>query len=259
MQNKSGNNSNNKKQDKKSSEEKNPAESIKSFGKTLMAAIICAAIVRSCFFEPFHIPSSSMKPGLLIGDYIFVSKFSYGYSKYSFPLSLNLFSGRIFEKKPQTGDVAVFRLPSDPSINYIKRIIGVPGDKIQVKQGQLYINQEPIPKVYIGEFIDDNNIPIMKFKETLPSGKEITVLDQDPDSIADNTIIYDVPQGYYFAMGDNRDNSQDSRFLTHVGFIPAENLVGKASIIFFSVDDSIWKIWKWPYSIRFKRIFKKIK
>jgi len=233
-------------------------ESLKSFFKTLLAAVICAAIVRSFFYEPFHIPSSSMKPGLLVGDYIFVSKFSYGYSKYSFPFALNLFSGRIWHTTPKRGDVAVFRLPSDPSVNYIKRIVALPGDTVQVKAGQLYINQKPIPKIYIDDFIDDNQTTIAIFKETLPFGKEIMVLDQYPNTPQDNTGIYNVPQEHYFVMGDNRDNSQDSRFSNQVGFIPKENLVGKAGIIFFSVNDKVWKFWKWHNSIRLDRFFKEI-
>ena len=237
---------------------KQKEEGFTSFIKTLMAAIVAAAIVRSVLFEPFHIPSSSMKPGLLIGDYIFVSKYSYGYSKYSFPLSLNLFSGRIFKETPKRGDVAVFRLPSDTSINYIKRVIGLPGDTIQVKSGQLYINQQPIEKIYQGEFVDNNQTIIAKFKEILSTEKEVMVLDQYENSPQDNTGIYNVPEGHYFMMGDNRDNSQDSRFLTQVGFVPEENFIGKAGIIFFSVNDNIWKFWKWPSSIRFKRIFHKI-
>lgn len=229
-----------------------------SFTKTLIAAIICAGIVRSFFFEPFHIPSSSMKPNLLIGDYIFVAKYSYGYSKYSFPLSLNLFSGRIWETKPERGDVVVFRLPSNPSINYVKRLIGMPGDQIQVVEGQVYINEKPVPKEYLNDFTDSDNSKIKEFTETLPEGKKITILDQSPDTPQDNTGTYIVPENHYFMMGDNRDNSQDSRFLNHVGYVPSENLVGKANIIFFSSSDPFWKIWNWHHAIRWQRIFKTI-
>lgn len=231
------------------------------FFKTLIVAMICAGIVRSFFFEPFHIPSSSMKPNLLIGDYIFVSKFSYGYSRYSFPLGLNLFEGRINYTAPKRGDVAVFRWPLDPSINYVKRIIGLPGDKIQVRDGVVYINNQKINKVRDGIFVDQGleikTASISKFSETLPEGKVIKVLDQN-ESPQDNTGIYEVPQGHYFVMGDNRDNSQDSRFLTKVGYIPEENLVGRATIIFFSTQNSVWKFWNWHKSIRFDRILKKL-
>lgn len=230
----------------------------KSFIKTLFFAVILAAIVRSFLFEPFHIPSSSMKPGLIIGDYIFVSKYSYGYSKYSFPFSLNIFSGRIFSKQPKRGDVVVFRLPSDPSVNYIKRIVGLPGDVIKVVDGQLYINKKPVPRTFVGSFTDDDGTDISTFKETLPGGKEIFVLDQYDDRPQDNTRSYVVPIGHYFMMGDNRDNSQDSRFLMQVGYVPEENLVGKAGIIFFSTDHPVLEFWTWPNSIRTGRLFKAI-
>lgn len=234
-------------------------ESWGSFVKTLIAAIICAGIVRSFFYEPFHIPSSSMKPNLLIGDYIFVSKFSYGYSKYSFPFSPNLFAGRIWKKAPQRGDVVVFRLPSDTSINYVKRLIGLPGDQIQMVNGQVFINQKPIPKEYLDDFLDSDNVKIPRFTETLPEGKTIEVLDQSPDMPQDNTGTYIVPEGHYFMMGDNRDNSQDSRFLTHVGYVPEENLIGKAQAIFFSSSEPFWEFWQWHNSIRWHRIFKTVK
>lgn len=232
------------------------------FIKTLITALICAGIVRSFFFEPFHIPSSSMKPGLLIGDYIFVSKFSYGYSRYSFPLGLNFFSGRIFTSQPQRGDVVVFRLPTNPSINYVKRLIGLPGDKIQMRDGVLYINELEVKKINEGTFDNSNaqneSQEIERFFETLPEGRIIETLDENPQAPQDNTEIYEVPEGHYFMMGDNRDNSQDSRFLSQVGYVPEENLVGKALIIFFSAEKSVWQFWNWNNSIRLGRIFKKI-
>jgi signal peptidase I len=231
------------------------------FIKTLVIALLCAGLIRSFLFEPFHIPSSSMKPTLLIGDYIFVSKYSYGYSRYSFPFGFNLFEGRFWQKnQPQRGDVVVFRLPINPSINYIKRIIGLPGDRIKVEDGVVYINDEKVKKSYVGIFSDqdsDIEIEIEKFSEILPEGKAITTLDQT-ESPQDDTGIYTVPAGYYFMMGDNRDNSQDSRFLDHVGYVPQENLVGRAEIIFFSSSKPIWKIWYWPNSLRFDRFLQKI-
>lgn len=240
------------------SSKKEAEENWKSFLKTLILALVCAGFVRSFFYEPFHIPSSSMKPGLLIGDYIFVSKASYGYSKYSFPFSLNLFEGRIGSKdRPQRGDVVVFRLPSDPSINYIKRVIGLPGDKIQMINGELHINGQAIAKNYQQDFVDDNLEKIPEYEEILPEGRKIAVLDQY-DSPQDNTDVYTVPQGYYFMMGDNRDNSEDSRFLSKVGYVPEENLVGKAKIIFFSNDGPVWKLWLLPQTIRLNRILKAI-
>lgn len=229
-----------------------------SFFSTLIIAVVCAGIVRSFLYEPFHIPSSSMKSNLLIGDYIFVAKYSYGYSKHSFPFSPNLFDGRIMESTPQRGDVAVFRLPSDHSINYIKRLIGLPGDKIQVIDGQLFINEEAVPKEYSEDVIDEDGNQLKRFIETLPEGKKIAVLDQYPDAPQDNTGIYIVPEGHYFLMGDNRDNSQDSRFLNAVGYVPEENLIGKAKIIFFSDEKPFWQVWNWYSSVRWKRIFKSI-
>lgn len=237
-----------------------PQEPKHGFIKTLIAAMICAAFIRSFFFEPFHIPSSSMKPNLLIGDYIFVSKFSYGYSRYSFPFGFNIFEGRTGNQRPERGDVAVFRLPSNPSINYVKRVIGLPGDTIQMRQGVLYINNKQVAKVSHGVFEDEHGpgfIEINKFLETLPEGKTIETLDQRV-SDADDTGIYTVPKGHYFMMGDNRDNSQDSRFQNLVGYVPEDHLVGKALYVFFSSKQGLWKFWKWNDAIRFNRVLTKI-
>ncbi len=238
------------------------------FIKTLIAAVICATIIRSFFYEPFHIPSSSMYPSLVIGDYIFVSKFSYGYSRYSFPFGIKLFSGRIFETAPKRGDVVVFRSPIEESRNngkeyLVKRIMGLPGDQIQVINGEVYINDQKVKKEYIADFYDqDAALPridqIKEFSEELPEGKIIKVLDQIDDLPQDNTGIYQVPEDHYFMMGDNRDNSADSRFLTQMGYVPKENIIGKATIIFFSAKDSLLKFWNWPSSIRFNRIFKHV-
>jgi signal peptidase I len=237
-------------------------ESKSGFLKTLFIALILAGIVRSFLFEPFHIPSSSMKPNLLIGDYIFVAKYSYGYSRYSFPLGLNLFEGRKWKTAPKRGDVVVFRLPTDPKINYVKRLIGLPGDKIQMRSGVLFINDEKVEKNADGIFHDTDDqveVEIKQFLETLPEGKKVAVLDQINGTPQDNTGIYEVPTGHYFMMGDNRDNSQDSRFLTYVGYVPEENLVGRAAIIFFSNSQPTWQFWKWPQSIRFSRILHFVK
>ena len=233
-------------------------ETPSSFFKTLVVALLCAGFVRSLFFEPFHIPSSSMKPNLLIGDYIFVAKYSYGYSRYSFPFGINFFDGRIFKSTPKRGDVVVFRLPSEPNINYVKRLIGLPGDQIQMREGTLYINDQEVKKVFNENFTDDNGEKIKQFLETLPEGKIVQTLDEKTNSQQDSTGIYEVPQGSYFMMGDNRDNSQDSRFLSQVGYVPEENLVGRATLIFFSNAKPTWQIWNWPSSIRFGRMFKKI-
>lgn len=252
-----------KKNSETNSKTKAPEEKM-GFFKTLFIALICAGIVRSFFFEPFHIPSSSMKPGLLIGDYIFVAKYSYGYSRYSFPFGFDLFEGRFWKTTPKRGDVVVFRLPTDPRINYVKRLIGFPGDRIQMQGGVLYVNDEKVEKISDGIFNDeDSELPlqIKKFSEKLitADGESKTVQTLDQSSTRqDNTGIYEVPKGHYFMMGDNRDNSQDSRFLSEVGYVPEENLVGRATIIFFSNSKPSWQLWNWPSAIRFGRILKKV-
>lgn len=224
--------------------------------RTIIGALVLAMLFRSFLFEPFHIPSGSMKSNLLVGDYLFVSKYSYGYSRYSFPFGLPAFKGRILElSEPQRGDVVVFRLPRNPRIDYIKRIIGLPGDHIQVRKGIVYINGEPLKREKIDEYpySDDENPlfvrPVDRLAETLPEGKAITILKDPANSggFADNTPIYIVPEGYYFAMGDNRDHSRDSRFTDEVGFVPAENLVGKAQIIFLSTSGSFFNPLDWRY------------
>ena len=242
--------------------------------RTIIFAIILAVTVRSFAFEPFNIPSGSMKSNLLIGDYLFVSKYSYGYSRYSFPFGLPLFSGRIFEDKPKRGDVVVFRPPLNPRVDYIKRVIGLPGDKVQVKEGLVYINGKVLPRNFIDDFSDteENQVKtIPRLAEILPEGKVIMILKENPPSPvttdedkiknyihANNTPEYIVPEGEYFVMGDNRDNSRDSRF--EVGFVPAENLVGRAEIIWFSTDGSakLLNPISWFTAMRTDRFFKRI-
>ncbi len=229
--------------------------------RVVVHALIIALVIRTFLFQPFNIPSGSMKATLLVGDYLFVSKYSYGYSKYSFPLSLPLFSGRIpGDWLPQRGDVVVFRLPSDPSVDYIKRVIGLPGDKIQVVDGDVHINGVPVKRAGAPPYIDNEegalSPPVKRWKETLPNGKTFYTLDLVEHGFADNTQVYTVPPGHYFMMGDNRDNSTDSRF-SQVGFVPLENIVGKAQIIFFSVyeGEHAWEFWRWPISVRWGRLF----
>lgn len=235
--------------------------------KTLAVAISLAVIFRSFFFEPFHIPSGSMKDTLLIGDFIFVSKSSYGYSRYSFPLGLPLFEGRKLEfSQPQRGDIIVFRPPSMPRIDYIKRLIGLPGDTIQVRGGVLYINGEEVKRERVEDYIEQmpegfasmrvHHVP--KYRETLPNGVSYYVLDDTPVGEVDNTGVYTVPEGHYFFMGDNRDHSVDSRYLDKVGYVPAENLVGRANVIVVSVkeDKSILAFWDWPDTFRSGRFWR---
>ncbi|PDS80005.1 signal peptidase I [Rhizobium sp. L43] len=228
--------------------------------KVIIQALILAMVIRTVLFQPFTIPSGSMMPTLLVGDYIFVNKFAYGYSKYSLPFSPDIFSGRLFGADPKRGDIVVFRFPPNPEVDYIKRCIGLPGDHIQVTDGVLYVNGKPVPKVADGTFTSDYKLDpgadVPVFRETLDNGKTYDTLDQSPVSRGDNTREFIVPEGHYFMMGDNRDNSLDSRF--DVGFVPAENLVGRASVIFFSLgnDTSFREIWKWPTNMRWDRLFK---
>ena len=229
------------------------AGGIAETARTIAYAAIIALVVRTFLFEPFNIPSGSMLPTLLIGDYLFVSKYSYGYSKHSFPFSPNLFSGRILEQMPERGDVVVFKLPSDNRTDYIKRVIGLPGDRLMVRDGILHINGVPVTRQKI-EGEDPNAPGGTIYLETLPNGVTHRIREVSDDEFGDNTREYEVPPGHYFVMGDNRDNSQDSRF---IGPIPAENLVGRAEILFFSVDGgaALWEVWRWPAAIRWSRLF----
>lgn len=228
--------------------------------KTILYAGLIAIGIRTIAFEPFNIPSGSMIPTLLVGDYLFVSKYSYGYSRYSMPFGPNLFSGRIFGSVPKRGDVAVFKLPRDPSQDYIKRIVGLPGDRIQVRGGILFVNGEQVRRELLGPYVVEGDGPRMtvrQFRETLPGGRQHNIIEISDNQSSDNTPEYVVPQGMVFAMGDNRDNSQDSRYQDAVGFIPIDNLVGRAEFIFFSVDGSAawWEVWGWPLAIRWSRLF----
>jgi signal peptidase I len=228
------------------------------FVKVILQALLLALVVRTLVFQPFSIPSGSMMPNLLVGDYLFVSKFSYGYSRYSIDSRLDLnFSGRVWDGKPVRGDIAVFKFPPDPNIDYIKRVIGLPGDRIQVKDSILYINAVAVKREPKGEFqVERNRSPVTVpiFVETLPNGKTYETLDLGY-SQGDNTQIFEVPPGHYFMMGDNRDNSLDSRF--DVGFVPAENFVGRAKFVFFSVRDGAHPLafWRWLDTIRTERFF----
>lgn len=246
--------------EKKEETEKNISNSFAENLKTVFLAIFIALIIRSFFFEPFRIPSGSMYPTLKVGDYLFVSKYTYGYSRYSFPVGLPLFSGRFWYSEPQRGDVVVFRPQSKPNTDFIKRIIGLPGDKIQVKDGRLYINDELVNRKETDRYMIDEYVEIPEFyhqyDEVLPNDKTHRIIEiSDHERIVDNTDVFVVPEDSFFMMGDNRDRSDDSRI--SVGFVPKENLVGKARFIFFSHNDrgEIYKPWTWFRAIRWNRFF----
>ena len=233
--------------------------------KTIVYAGLIAIGIRTIAFEPFNIPSGSMVPTLLVGDYLFVSKYSYGYSRYSMPLAPPLFTGRVFGREPARGDVAVFKLPRDTSTDYIKRIVGLPGDRIQMKQGQLYVNGTIVPRRDAG-FIEASergiNYRYKTYVESLPgtpanpAGRQHLIVKESDDRPLNDTQEFRVPEGHVFAMGDNRDNSLDSRVPNAVGYIPLENLVGRAEFIFFSADgrSQWWEVWEWPREIRWSRL-----
>ncbi|GGL47984.1 signal peptidase I [Caulobacter rhizosphaerae] len=258
--------------------------------KTVAYALAIALVLRVLLFQPFTIPSASMEPNLYQGDYIIVSKYSYGWSKHSIPFSPPLFDGRILGKAPTRGDIIVFKLPRDPNVDYIKRLIGLPGDRVQVRGGVVYINGKALPRREMPSALVDTGygtIRAGRFEETNPEGRKYATQDYGPDSDADNTGVYVVPQGCYFFMGDNRDNSLDSRFdpgvsafktgpgtckwdyandqyigmQEGVGFVPAENLVGRAQLILLSwnADAHLFKPWTWFTEARPSRFFRVLK
>ena len=234
------------------------AETVRTFAVGLLIALV----IRTVLFESFNIPSGSMESTLLVGDYLFVSKYSYGYTHYSLPFSPPLFSGRIFGAEPKRGDIAVFRLPSDDSTSYIKRVIGLPGDKVQMIGGELHINGVAVKREPAADYIDTDTGPlpmrVKRWRETLPNGVSYYTLDRI-ESYYDDTPPYLVPPGHFFMMGDNRDNSADSRVppsVGGVGFVPFENLIGRAQMIYFSIRDAgpTWQLWNWPRWIRWDRL-----
>ena len=233
--------------------------------KTLIIALIIAILIRSLLFQPFYIPSSSMEPTLLVGDRIFVSKYTYGYSKHSFPFSPPILSKRIFYSKPNYGDLIVFKTPSDNRTDFIKRLVGLPGDEIQIIDGELFVNKNKVLRKKI-DFKSKvkcagNDIEVFAYEEVLPNKKKHIAVYSKTGSMV-NSDVYIVPEKHYFFLGDNRDCSSDSRFLSNVGYVHKNNLVGKANIIFFSNDTkkgSVLKFWNWSNSLRFNRFFKSLK
>jgi signal peptidase I len=228
---------------------------------TLLAVgVFLLFVIRVGLFQPFNIPSGSNMPTLLIGDYLFVSKYSYGYSHYSLPFSPPIFTGRILSRPVDRGDVVVFRLPKDDSTDYVKRVVGLPGDRIQMIGGVLNINGQPVKRERIEDFTSDEDgapQPIRQYRETLPNGVTYTTLALMEKGFFDNTQVYTVPPDHYFMMGDNRDNSTDSRMLSAVGYVPYENIIGKAQIIFFSIRGGARtsEVSRWPWTVRWHRLF----
>lgn len=228
--------------------------------KTIIYAVLIAVVIRSFLFEPFRIPSGSMYPTLEVGDYLFVSKYTYGYSRYSFPAGIIPFKGRIWESMPQRGDIVVFKFPVDNKTDFIKRVIGLPGDTVEVRRGRLYINDKIVERESVGKYTVDEFVirpeNYTEYTETLPEGFKHNILEvSDYEPQVDNTTKVTVPEGHIFVMGDNRDRSDDSR--VSVGFVPVENLVGKARFLFFSHNDkgAWYKPWTWPKMIRWSKIF----
>ena len=241
-------------------------ESWTELAKTVIYAGLIAVVIRTFLFQPFNIPTGSMENTLMVGDYLFVEKFAYGYSRYTFPFGGWPFGdslhGRFLARSPQRGDVVVFKFPQDNSTDFIKRVIGVPGDRIQMKNDILYLNGKPVARERVADFVgnlDGVEGRWPQYRETLPGGKSYIMIDKETDGPLDNTEVFVVPSDHYFMMGDNRDNSDDSR--AAVGYVPAENLEGRAIFRFFSVDGSarFWEVWKWPFAIRYSRILSLVK
>ncbi|VAW15710.1 Signal peptidase I [hydrothermal vent metagenome] len=229
----------------------------------IVEALLIALVFRSFLYQPFSIPTASLQPTMMIGDYFVASKFTWGYGRYSFPFGIVPIQGRIFGREPNRGDIAVFR-PVPQKEDYVKRVIGLPGDTIQMKSGRLFINGTMVKREFLRRTTDKDSygtiLPVLQYKETLPNGLSYTINEISDTGPLDNTAKYVVPAGHYFMMGDNRDRSQDSRVLSAVGYVPASNLIGKAEARFFSIKDNIapWQIWQWPANVRWDRMFQSV-
>ena len=249
------------------SEEPGAVNELVEIVKTVAYALVIALFLRVIFFQPFTIPSASMEPTLLEGDYIIVSKYAYGWSRNSVPFSPPLFSGRLFGKAPERGDIIVFKLPRDGHTDYIKRLVGLPGDRIQVKGGVLFINGKVVPRKALPPVMVDSGYgftrSVERYEETFPNGRQFVTYDFGPDGDMDNTGVFVVPENHFFFMGDNRDNSLDSRAPSEigVGYVPAENIVGRAEMILLSWDKggSLFKPWTWVMDARPDRFFHRLK
>ncbi len=231
--------------------------------RTILSALVIAMVVRMLLFEPFNIPSSSMVPNLLIGDFLFVSKYTYGYSSLSTVWGVLPINGRLWGRQPERGDVVVFKLPSDTSTDYIKRLVGLPGDTVQMRRGLLYVNNTPVSRTKLEEPILARYVApasnITDYEEIFPDGHRHIIREEGDDYQLDNTETFVVPPRRYFLMGDNRDNSRDSR-TSLVAFVPEDNLVGRATMLFFSLDERarFWELWKWPWAVRWDRLLMRI-
>ncbi len=227
-------------------------------------AFFWAMVIRTFLYQPFNIPTGSMYPTLMVGDFLFVNKFTYGYSRYSFPFSPNVFSGRKMDSAPKLGDVVVFFNPKDRDLDYIKRLVGLPGDRIQVKEGILHINGQPVKLDRTDDYtwVDDSRVRVVpQYIETLPNGVKHPILKtaEFGKGPLDNTEEFVVPEGHYFMMGDNRDHSKDSRVMEAVGFVPSQHLIGRADLLFFSTEARWWEPWSWLFGARYKRILNVIR
>ena len=245
---------------------------LREFVQTIIVVVAIVFVVRTFLFQPFRIPSGSMENTLLVGDYIIVSKYPYGFSNYSIPFAPNLFSGRVLGSEPERGDVVVFAYPANPSIDYIKRIVGLPGDRLRMSHGVLYVNGAPAKQERVQDFIETLSSgierPVPRYRETFADGRSHEILDRDANGDFDDTPEFIVPPGHYFMMGDNRDRSNDSRVPdSGVGFVPAENIVGRAEFVLSSWSCSgdwecaarLAEVWTWPWTLRTDRILHAIK
>jgi signal peptidase I len=253
--------------DRNQPERAKPYEGLRETVKVIVQALLIAVVIRTFLFQPFNIPSGSLIPTLLVGDFLFVSKYSYGYSKHSLPFSPPLFEGRLLGSEPKRGEIAVFKLPRDGSTDYIKRVVGLPGETVQMVDGVLHINgkavkKEPLRRELVDQGDGFGRRDVLVIRETFPDGGShiIHEFPTSPSPLMQNTPVFRIPQGYYFMMGDNRDNSTDSRS-SDVGIVPYENLVGRAEVIFFSISRGVpaWQIWEWPSTVRWNRLFSRVR